>query len=104
METTRLLDAPTHTAALPLIPHLLALAQQTAEQLLQLSLTVETHVSLDTAVEPMSEEDTIEIFAPPSQIAVLRRALKTEMQHQLKTLAVTTDALYTCATELARER
>lgn len=91
--------APAPTS--PLIPHLLLLATQANEQLLELALTVDAHASLDTAIEPFREEDTVEIFAPPSQLAVLRRALKNETQQQLKALAHTADALHACAAELA---
>jgi len=59
-----------------LLQHIFTLAQQANEQLLQFALTVDAHFSLGTAV--------------------LRRALRTEMKHQLKALALTTDALYVC--------
>ncbi len=78
-----------------LLQHIFTLAQQANEQLLQLALTVDAHFSLGTDV--MDDEDPPHSVAPPTRIAVLRRALRTEMKQQLKALALTTDALYVCA-------
>lgn len=60
--------------------------------------------SLDTAVEPESEEDAVETFAPPEQIAVMRRALKAEMRRQVNVVGYSVDAIYACAAELKRSR
>lgn len=88
----------------PLIPHLLTLATQAADQMLELTLTMATHTSVDEALESQPPEDTVDILVSPSQLFVLRRALTTEMQLQLKALAHTTDALYHCTARLAGEQ
>lgn len=80
------------------------LARQATEQLAQLSTLVEAGISLDTAVEPGSEEDAVETFAPPQQIAVMRRALKAEMRRQVNVVGHSVDAIYACAAELKRSR
>lgn len=87
-----------------LTPHILMLAEQVTEQLAQLSTTLEASISLDTAVAPESPEDAVETFAPPEQIAVMRRSLKAEMRWQVKTLGQSIDAIYACAAELRRAR
>lgn len=88
-------------AAASLIPHLLTLATQAADQAMELGLTMDTHTSVDEALEPTRAEGAVDIPVPPSQLAVLRRALLTEMRLQSKALAQTTDALYLCASRLA---
>lgn len=80
------------------------LAEQATEQLTQLTRILDANISLDTAVEPESAEDAVEAFAPPEQIAVMRRSLKAEMQRQLRTLGHSIGAIHTCATELRRRR
>ena len=77
-----------------LLQHIFTLAQQANEQLLQFALTVDAHFSLGTDV--LDDADPLHNVAPPARMAVLRRALRTEMKHQLKALALTTDALYVC--------
>lgn len=87
-----------------LTPHILLLAEQTKEQLAQLSTTLEASISLDTAIAPESPEDAVETFAPPEQIAAMRRSLKAEMRRQLKTVGYFSDAIYDCAAELHHAR
>lgn len=101
MAKTKVRKAPVRAAASPLIPHILTLAQQTSEQFLHLALTVDTHVSLDSDIDPTSKAYSIETPTPSSNCAVLRRALHTEMRQQLKALAVTIDALHVCAEKAA---
>lgn len=83
-----------------LTPYVLTLAEQSMEQLAQLSTTLEASISLDTAVAPESPEDAVETFAPPEQITAMRRSLKAEMRRQVKALGHAIDAIYACATEL----
>lgn len=80
------------------------LAEQTMEQLTQLTTTLEASISLDAAVEPESKEDAVETFAPPEQIAAMRRSLKADMRRQVKSLGHSIDAIYACADELHRGR
>lgn len=87
-----------------LTPHILMMAEQSMEQLAQLSTTLEASVSLDTAVAPESAEDAVETFAPPEQISAMRRSLKAEMRRQVKSLGHSIDAIYACADELHRGR
>ncbi len=87
-----------------LTPHILLLAEQTKEQLAQLSNTLQASISLDTAVAPESAEDAVETFAPPEQIAAMRRSLNAEMRRQVKTAGYFSDAIYECAAELHRAR
>lgn len=87
-----------------LTPHILMLAEQTTEQLAQLSTTLEASISLDTAVAPESEEDEVETLAPPEQIAAMRRSLKAEMRRQVRTLDDSINTIQTCAAELHRAR
>jgi len=87
-----------------LTPHILMLAEQSMEQLAQLSTTLEASISLDTAVAPASAEDAVETFAPPEQIDAMRRSLKAEMRRQAKTLGDSINAIYACADELHRGR
>lgn len=83
-----------------LSPHILMLAEQSLEQLAQLSTTLGASISLDTAVAPESAEDAVETFAPPEQIDAMRRSLKAEMRRQVKALGHSIDAIYACAAEL----
>ncbi|MGQ3117660.1 MAG: hypothetical protein ACT6UH_13045 [Hydrogenophaga sp.] len=87
-----------------LAPHILILAEQSLEQLAQLSTTLEASISLDTAVAPQSAEDVVGTFAPPEQIDAMRRSLKAEMRRQAKTLGDSINAIYACAAELHRVR
>lgn len=87
-----------------LAEHLVTLAWQAADQVLELALTMDTHAALESAQEPERQENTVDFLVPPSQLFVLRRALLTEMRLQVKALAHTTDALYVCAAELAAKR
>lgn len=87
-----------------LTPHILMLAEQSMEQLAQLSTTLEASISLDTAVAPASAEDVVGTFAPPEQIDAMRRSLKAEMRRQAKTLGDSINAIYACADELHRGR
>lgn len=86
------------------MPHLLTLATQAADQVMELALTMDTHTSVDEALEPERPADTVDIPIPPTQLHVMRRALIAQMQVQLKALAKTNDALYVCANRLAGEQ
>lgn len=86
------------------MPHILMLAEQATEQLAQLVLTVDTQMSLDTVIAPESEEDMVEVFAPPEQMAVLQRSVKIELRRQVRALGHSIDAIYACAVELQRRR
>lgn len=92
--------ATARKSASNLAHHLLTLATQATEQVLQLALTVDALASMDT-IDRTVHEDMIKHVTPPSQITILRQALKTEMRHQLKALALTIDALYVCAEKAA---
>lgn len=87
-----------------LTPHILLLTEQATEQLAQLALTVDAQISLDTAVEPENPEDAVEPFAPPEQIAVMRRSLHAEMLRQVKSLQSSLDTIYACTAELKLKR
>lgn len=87
-----------------LTPHILLLAEQSTEQLAQLSTTLEASISLDTAVAPESEEDEVETFTPPEQIAAMRRSLNAEMRRQVGTPGDSINPIPTCAAELHRAR
>lgn len=89
------------TAVTPLTPHLATLVRQASEQASRLSTALETQAFLDSMLEPVNGEDTPTIFVPLPQLLVLKHALNTDMQQQVKALAHTTDALCACASEVA---
>ena len=87
-----------------LIPHLLTLATQATDQVMELTLTMDTHTSVEEALGPEGAADAVDIPIPTTQLHVMRRALIAQMHAQLKALAKTNDALYVCAAELAAKR
>ncbi len=80
-----------------LAPHLFTLSQEASQQLSTLSVALDTNLFLDSMLEPENGEDTASIFAPLTQLRVLKQALNVEMQRQVKALTQTTDALCACA-------
>lgn len=81
--------------------HILTLATQATEQVLQVALTLDALASMDRTIDRAIHDDMVKHGAPPSQITILQQALKTEMRYQLKALALTIDALYVCAEKAA---
>lgn len=79
--------ALTRKSASVLAHHILTLATQATEQVLQVALTLDALTSMETDKQ----------LLPLSQTAAVLQALETEMKHHLKALALTIDALHVCA-------
>lgn len=88
--------ASTRTSGESLLTHLLALVVHTNEQVGQLSLLMDTRLSLeDPPVEP-PRRDAADAVPVDVQRAVLKQTLNDEMRRQLKLLSRTVEVLYDC--------